>query len=403
MASFTKVPAKNKQGYKWVCVLEGPPDPVTGERRQVSRRGNSKGEAEQRAQEAVDAMNSGLDLKKAKKTTFKDAAYEWLDTYSRSEVKKSTIRLRSKTLLVLLKHMSQINIDRVTHNQYQKILNSLFDEGYSQSYIRSIHIEANMIFEWAILNNLTKFNPCKGAKIPKKRLTVEDIERDEIGEKYLESEELREFLEAVLKRGLHGDKEIFYLLAFSGLRPGELCALKWSDINFKTCDIRVTKTLYTPENNMYTSEVTPPKTDGSIRTFDVDEQIISMLKEFKEKQNVRQAIYKKHNDDFYDENFIFARDNGRPISQKFLLERMNRILKRLTIKKNATPHIFRHTHISMLTEAGVDLATIMARVGHDDERTTLKIYTHVTRKMKKNASEKVKVHFGSILDSEYLP
>ncbi|MDN4067410.1 hypothetical protein QYF50_05830 [Paenibacillus vini] len=149
-----------------------------------------------------------------------------------------------------------------------------------------------MIFKWAILNNLSKFNPCKGAKIPKKRLTVEDIERDEIGEKYLESEELREFLEAVLKRGLHGDKEIFYLLAFSGLRSGELCVLKYSDINFKTCEIRVTKTLYSSENNMYISEVTPPKTDGSIRSFDVDEQINSLLKEFKEKQDSRQAIYK---------------------------------------------------------------------------------------------------------------
>ncbi len=59
---------------------------------------------------------------------------------------------------------------------------------------------------------------------------------------------------------------------------------------------------------------------------------------------------------------------------------MNRILKRTSITKKATPHIFRHTHISMLIEAGVDLPTIMARVGHDDAKTTLKIYTHVTKK-----------------------
>ncbi|HAF97498.1 tyrosine-type recombinase/integrase [Paenibacillus lactis] len=403
MASYKKIPANNKQGYKWICTLEGPPDPVTGKRKQVPRRGETKKEAYDRAKAVVDALNSGLDLKKAKKTTFKDAAYEWLDTYSRSAVKKSTIRQRSKTLLVLLKHLSQINIDRVTHHQYQKILNTLFDEGYSQSYLRSIHIVANMIFKWAILNNLTKINPCIGATIPKRRLTVEDIERDEIEEKYLEREELHEFLSAVLQRGLYGDKEIFYLLAFSGLRPGELCALKWADINFKTRDVRVSKTLYSPENNMYTAEVTPPKTDGSVRTFDVDEQIITMLKDFKEKQDARQSLYKKHSDDFYDENFIFARVNGRPIGQKFLRDRMNRILKRLTIKKNATPHILRHTHISMLTEAGVDLPTIMARVGHDDEKTTLRIYTHVTKKMKKNASEKVKVHFGSILDSMFVP
>lgn len=65
---------------------------------------------------------------------------------------------------------------------------------------------------------------------------------------------------------------------------------------------------------------------------------------------------------------------------------MNRLLRMTSIKKHATPHIFRHTHISMLAEAGVYLTTIMKRVGHDDQETTLNIYTHVTEKMKKNAS-----------------
>lgn len=400
MASYKKIPAKNKQGYKWICTLEGPPDPVTGKRRQVPRRGDTQKEALERAQKVVDEMNSGLDLKKAKKTTFMDAAYEWLDVYSRSGVANSTIRQRSKIILVLLRHMSQINVDLITHIQYQKVLHSLFDEGYSQSYLHSIHVVANMIFEWAILNNLAKINPCKGAKTPKRRLTVEDIERDVIGEKYLESEELREFLEAVNERGLYGDKEAFYLIAFSGLRPGELCALKWNDINFKTRELRVRKTLYSPENNMYNYELTPPKTPGSIRDVEIDESIVTMLKEYNKNLAARQERYKKSNQDFHDENFMFPRDNGFPKNQKFLLERMNRILKRTSITKDATPHIFRHTHISMLTEAGVDLATIMARVGHDDANTTLKIYTHVTKKMKKDATEKVKIHFSNILNPE---
>jgi len=77
---------------------------------------------------------------------------------------------------------------------------------------------------------------------------------------------------------------------------------------------------------------------------------------------------------------------------------MNRLLKKTSIKKHATPHIFRHTHISMLAEAGVDINTIMKRVVHDDMNTTMKIYTHVTEKMKKNATEKIKNHFGGILN-----
>lgn len=50
----------------------------------------------------------------------------------------------------------------------------------------------------------------------------------------------------------------------------------------------------------------------------------------------------------------------------------------------------------------MDLATIMKRVGHDDAVTTMKIYTHITDKMKKDATVKVKIHFGNILDLEKL-
>lgn len=76
---------------------------------------------------------------------------------------------------------------------------------------------------------------------------------------------------------------------------------------------------------------------------------------------------------------------------------MGRILKKTSIEKHATPHIFRHTHISMMAEAGIDLPTIMKRVGHDDMKTTMRVYTHVTDKMKKNAAERIKNHFSNIL------
>ncbi|MDA6151479.1 hypothetical protein OSK18_28765, partial [Escherichia coli] len=66
----------------------------------------------------------------------------------------------------------------------------------------------------------------------------------------MERDELFEFLEAVKRYGLEFDLERFYLLAFSGMRSGELCALKWSDINWETNEIRITKTLYNPDNNM---------------------------------------------------------------------------------------------------------------------------------------------------------
>ncbi|NEU59633.1 tyrosine-type recombinase/integrase [Paenibacillus sp. ALJ109b] len=74
-----------------------------------------------------------------------------------------------------------------------------------------------------------------------------------------------------------------------------------------------------------------------------------------------------------------------------------KIKQQTNIKKKATLHIFRHTNVSMLAEAEIDLKTIMERVGHDDAKTTLKVYTQVTKKMKKNANEKIRLHYSSII------
>lgn len=400
MAHLTKIPAKNKQGYKWLCVMEGPADPVTGKRRQIARRADTKNEAQQRAQEAYNALVSGIDLKKAKKTSFRESGEAWLLDYSKGPVKNSTVRARSKALLVLYRFMDKQNVDTITTTQYQRVLFDLFDEGYADTYIRNIHITCSMVFDWCIQNNIRPDNPSKGAKMPRRKLTVADIEKDEILEKYLERHELQEFLIEAKERGLENDEEAFYLLAYTGMRPGELCALTWPDAKFIEKTLRITKTLYTPDGKKGEVEITPPKTKGSIRTIDMDDFIVNMLQRLKVRQAERHKRYKKNNDDFHEGNYIFTRPNGRPINQKVLLNRMDRLIKRTSIKKKATPHIFRHTHVSMLAEAGIDLPIIMQRVGHDDAKTTLRIYTHVTNRMKKNANEKMRILFSEMLNQE---
>lgn len=392
---------KLKSGQKrWVCVADGPADPATGKRNQISRRGKTKKEAMQRVNDVIDSLKKdGIDQRLSKNMTFDVLAAEWLFNYSLTGVKRATVRIREKEIKILNKHMGKTPISNITHSSYQKLINQLSND-YARTSVKGVHTCAGMIFEYAIRDKLIKDNPVKGTIIPKKRKTVEEIESETIEQGYLEKHEVNDFLNAVTQHGLDLDIERFYLLAFTGMRSGELCALKWSDIDFRTNTIRITKTLYNENNNMRQYELTPPKTDGSVRTIEVESKIMDLLKSHRKRQMKITAKYREEElNEYHDGNFVFCRINGYPFIQKTIITRMARLLTFTNIKKNATPHIFRHTHISMLTEAGVDLNTIMERVGHDDMQTTLKIYTHVTNKMKKDASEKMSNTFGNILQN----
>ncbi|MEN7389913.1 tyrosine-type recombinase/integrase [Bacillus licheniformis] len=388
------------KGKKWLAMADGPKHPVTGKRRQISRRGKTKKEAEKRVLEAIAKLKEyGIDETIVRKMTFGKLAAEWLRDYAlTSGNKNNTIRIRQKEINILNKFMAQKIITEITTREYQKILNDLTEQGYARNTISGVHTTAGMIFRYAVKVKLLKESPVSGTSVPKKRLTIEDIENNKIDEKYLEKEELEEFLLTVKEFGLDMDLERFYLLAFSGMRSGELCALKWSDLNFETNEIRITKTIYSETNNMKDYELTPPKTPGSIRTIQIEDQIMEMLKDFQTKQKKIRLRSRIPAEDYHNENFVFSRENGYPFLQYNIIARMKRLLEKTSIKKRATPHIFRHTHISMLTEAGVDLPTIMKKVGHDDMKTTMKIYTHVTEKMKKDASQKVQETFGNILN-----
>lgn len=387
-----------KKGYRWEAIADGPVDPVTGKRTQIKRRAKTEREAKQRVMDAIRSLKEdGVNESLANKVTFEMAAEHWLKVYSLTGVKRSTVRIREKEIKILKKHMASVPLPKISHTYYQKIINKIAPD-YARTTVQGVNTTANMIFKQAIKDKVIKVNPTLDIVIPKKRKTVEEIESDQIEKKYLEQKEIEAFLNAVIEKGLQNDKEWFYLLAFSGMRSGEVLALKWSDINFKTNEIRISKTIYNEDNNMRKYELTPPKTDGSIRTITTEQEIMDLLKSHKVKQNKYHLKYKKELEDYHDENFVFRRDNGYPFIQKTLISRMKRLLNdHADIEKIATPHIFRHTHISMLTESGVDLPTIMERVGHSDSNTTLQIYTHVTKKMRKGASEKVRTLYENAL------
>ncbi len=109
--------------------------------------------------------------------------------------------------------------------------------------------------------------------------------------------------------GLDLDKEWFFTLAFSGMRPGELVALKKSDLDFNKNTIRISKTLYSEKNNMKEYMPDTTKTNRS-RIIDMDESIMKMLKQLVRSNDRHKMKYRTGIEDFHDEDFIFQRSNG---------------------------------------------------------------------------------------------
>lgn len=379
-----------KRGKTWSYTVEGNRDSVTGEREQITKGGfKRKADAEAAAARIKTELEDGTFVKPTKKS-FKEFAEEWLKFYEETGlVKKGSVRVRKTRVNKLLKYFSAIPLSSITRQQYQDMLIALKAEGRANETILSTHATAKMIFRRAMELNLIKVNPTDYSKVPRHQLTVEDIETGADIPKYLEKDQLARFLSIAKVHGRDFDHSTFMVLAYTGLRVGELIALKWSDIDLEAMTISVTKTYDNESNNTKAYQLVPPKTVASIRIIEFDE----VLKVVFEKHAIHLKEKKmRYRNRFYDENFVFPNVGpkypGYPLVQKTIESRMSRLLELADMNTQLTPHSLRHTHTTLLAEAGATLAETMDRLGHKDDKTTRLVYLHVTKSMKRGAAQK---------------
>ncbi len=375
-------------GSTWSFVIDIGRDPATGKRKQKTKGGfRTKQEAESAATELMYEINQGLYVQE-KDVIFKDFSSEWLLMYSeKNSVKPGTIRIRQHEIDKLSPYFSLLKLKDITAKRYQDALNDLKEKGYADNTLDGVHRTGRMIFKKAIEMRIIKNDPTEFAYLKKNRKTIDELEKQEVP-KYMEKEELALLLQTSSQKGLDLDYLIFLTLSYTGMRVGELVALKWKDIDFDNHTISITKTYYNPTNNTLEYQLVPPKTRRSKRIIVVDECVIATLKEHMELQK---KVKERLGTTYLDEGFIFAKHDRQPgylIFIKTVENRMARLLKLAGLNTELTPHSLRHTHTSLLAEARVGLEEIMDRLGHCDDETTKNVYLHITKEMKKEASHK---------------
>jgi integrase len=382
-----------KRGSTWSFTVDIGIDPKTGKRKQKTRSGfRTKKEAQMEAAKLQQELGQGTYVNE-KDTMFKDFVRDWLKQYGGS-VKISTVRVRGHESGKLLSYFGGLKVKQVTKKMYQDALYDLYKKGYAINTITGIHSTGRMIFKKAMELEIIKSDPTQYAKLPRPIYTIEELESEKETVKYLEKEELALFLRTAKEKGLERDYEIFLTLAYSGLRVGELCALMWRDLTPKEFTLSVTKTYYNPRNITKDYQLLPPKTKNSRRVIELDPVVFKELEKLKGRQNELKMLNRNI---YYDKDFVFAKTGGNylgyPELIKTIQNRMNRILKLSGLNTALTPHSLRHTHTSLLAEAGVGIHEIMERLGHIEDDITKRVYLHVTKTMKTEASRK----FGQLM------
>jgi integrase len=214
---------------------------------------------------------------------------------------------------------------------------------------------------------------------------------DDIIQQCWNRDDARAFLDAARNAGPQL-AALFTLAIETGMRKGELCGLKWADVDFTGGKIRIVRQLISPGPDITFG---PPK-NGQPRTLDVSADTMQLLRTPRQAQA---EMKMRHRASYHDFDLVFAKEwgdlhkredsLGRPLQKNNIGQReFARILKAAHVRP-ITFHGLRHTCATLLFEAGVPAKVIQERLGHKRIEITLAIYTHVLPSMQRDAAARL--------------
>lgn len=275
--------------------------------------------------------------------------------------------LRNKHYLIdgkILPYFKDKSVSSITPADIRKWQAEMLQKGYKDTYLRSVYNQLNAIFNYAVTFYNLRENPChKAGSIGKKN--AEEM-------KYWTVDEFNKFIAAVSDKPT--SRVIFTTLFYTGLREGELLALTPADIDTEKGTLSVKHSYQRIDGR---DVITPPKTPKSKRTISIPPFLADMLQEY------IGSIYgiKKNNRIF-------------PHTKHYLVKEMTRGCKASGVKKIRI-HDLRHSHCALCFSLGFAPLEVAERLGHDDPKTTLRIYAHVYPEAGRQISDKLQELHGS--------
>ena len=281
----------------------------------------------------------------------------WMQNYKRSTLRDTTYQGYLDCYEHRIKpYIGDMPLSEVKAMHCQNIMNQLSQKDYSHRTILDTRQKLHCMFESAVENKLVASNPIT------KSVRVKD-NYDEQEPRVLTVDEQNRFLK-LSKRSSY-DLDFRFVLQ-TGIRCGELCGLKWSDIDWKKGVIHIRRSLIYLRHGFVEHQ---PKTRAGIRDIPMTKEVRDILKEIKDRKA------RPYSAAYHDNIFVNSRGNPTTATN---YDKALKAISRKAGMENVSMHSLRHTFATRCFEAGMNPKTLQRIMGHSDLSITMNLYVHVT-------------------------
>lgn len=306
------------------------------------------GDSEQQMSEQYAEMlmaERGIFQKAKQKVMFCDLLDSWFEyKKAHNQIGIQTARAYAAHLKGIKEYFKGKSVNQVTWQNVQAFLDNYLDK--SKSSARQKKIIIGQALQWAVSDGLITVNPAKDSRII---IQQKAGRRSEVP--------FQAYLDMVYNIDLIAylrDRSLFALIAFTGMRRGEVLALRWQDIDWAGGIINIRRTVIFDGNKPVLKD---PKTEAGIRAYPIIPQLQEVLLPMKK-----------------DIGYIVSLDGLSPLSETAYFRAWERICKQIN-PDGYTAHQFRHTVVSILASSpNISPKTTQTMAGHSDFSTTMDVY-----------------------------
>lgn len=340
----------------------------TGKRKRFYRTvKGSKKEAEKAMRNFINELENRTFTKESK-ITVKDFIHQWIELYIKDQLSPTTVQhyvVQTENYIIpvfgdmYLQQVKNIDVQKWIFSLQKK--SPLTGKPMAPKTIKNIFLNLSAVMKKAVMLELIPKNPCDNVTMPKLERFHPDV---------YSIEEVEHMLDCAKGTSMYLPLMIEICI---GLRRGELLALKWKHIDFENGYLSVEENLVTVNNERITKA---PKTQSGKRSIQIPATLLTLLRDTKTERKAN------------DNDYIICQKDGSPYKSDSFTQKFRRFLEAQGLK-HLRFHDLRHINATIMLSLGISPKVAQERLGHSSYQVTMDIYSHVLKKVEKEAADKL--------------